>query len=344
MVAPAAAAQPVIDIIGYGADSFVELNSVSTEQIQAVRKDHSVTWVNISCLGDADLVARVGNIFGLHQLAMEDVLNLHQRPKVEEYADHVFVVTQMYRTYADFGTEQVAIFLGKDYVLSFQEQAGDCLEPLRKRIREAKGRVRRAGADYLCYAILDAVVDEYFPVLERYGETLEDLEEQVITQVGGDHTARLHEMKRDLLNIRRAVWPHREMINTLIRDENPLLSDATRMYLRDIYDHTIQLMDIVETYREITSALVDVYISSVSAKLNEIMKVLTIIATIFIPLSFVASLYGMNFDRSVSPWNMPELGWRYGYPLSLLLMGGIVAGLLLYFRRRGWLGGQDRRR
>jgi magnesium transporter len=273
---------------------------------------------------------------------MEDVLNLHQRPKAEEYKDHVFIVTQMYRTYADLGTEQVSIFLGEDFVLSFQEQAGDCLDPLRNRIRAGKGRIRGAGADYLCYAILDAVVDGYFPVLERYGETLEELEEQVITQARGDHISRLHEMKRDLLNTRRAIWPHREMINALIRDENPLFSDSTRMYLRDVYDHTIQLMDIVETYREIASGLVDVYISSVSAKLNEIMKVLTIIATIFIPLSFVASLYGMNFDRSASPWNMPELGWRFGYPLSLLLMGGIAVGLLFYFRRRGWLGGRGR--
>ncbi len=276
-------------------------------------------------------------MFGLHRLALEDVLNTHQRPKAEEFDDHIFFVTRMFRPDTAARTEQLSIFLGKDFVLSFQEEHGDCLEPVRERIRKGRGRVRDKRADYLCYVLLDAVVDDYFPVLERYGEKLEALEDEVITRSEPEQIGQLHDLKRELLTVRRSVWPHREMINAVIRDANPLIAEETQLYLRDVYDHTIQLMDIVETYREIASGLVDVYVSSVSAKLNEIMKVLTIISTIFIPLGFIASLYGMNFDRT-SAWNMPELGWRFGYAFALLLMGGTVAGLLVYFRRKGWLG------
>jgi magnesium transporter len=342
MIAPLRSPTPLIDVIAYGPSAFVEKSDLTLGEIPAMRADHQVTWVNISGLGDAQLIGQIGQMFGLHNLAMEDVLNLHQRPKVEEFENCIFMVTRMIRMDAGVGTEQVSVFLGPDFVVSFQETPGDCLDPLRERIRQGKGRVRESGASYLCYCLLDAVVDEYFPVLEAYGEELEDLEASVVSQTDSRQIGELHAMKRDLLTIRRAIWPHRELINSFIRDENPLVSKVARIHLRDVYDHTVQLMDIVETYREIASGLVDVYMSSVSAKLNEIMKVLTIIATIFIPLGFIASLYGMNFDRSASPWNMPELGWRFGYPLSLLLMGGIAAGLLFYFRRRRWLGGGHR--
>jgi magnesium transporter len=269
---------------------------------------------------------------------MEDVLNLHQRPKVEEFDDHLFLIACMAQAESTTNSNQVAMFLGNGYLLSFQEEAGDSFDLLRNRIRQGKGRVRSQAADYLCYALLDSVVDGYFPVLEEYGELLEVLEDSVITKPESQHIKVLHDMKRQLLGIRRSVWPHREMLNAFIRDENPLVAQDTRIYLRDVYDHTVQLMDIIETYREIASGLVDVYISSVSVKLNEIMKVLTVFATIFMPLGFIASLYGMNFDRSVSPWNMPELGWRFGYLFSLILMGGIAVGLLIYFRSQGWMG------
>jgi magnesium transporter len=342
MIAPVRSPSPQVDVIAYGSSAFIERNDVSPADIQAFRDDFDVAWVNVSGLGNAELIGQIGQMFGLHNLAMEDVLNLHQRPKVEEFDEHIFLVTQIIHKEAGIRTEQLSIFLGSDFVLSFQEEPGDSLGTLRERIHQGKGRVRTLGADYLCYAILDVVVDDYFPVLEDYGEALEALEEEVVSRADSRHITILHDMKRDLLTIRRAVWPHREMVNALIRDENILVTQVTRMHLRDIYDHTVQLIDIVETYREIASGLVDVHISSVSAKLNEIMKVLTIIATIFIPLGFVASLYGMNFDRSASPWNMPELGWRFGYLLSLILMGGIAAGLLFYFRRRGWLGGKQR--
>jgi magnesium transporter len=338
LIAPAGSPYPTIDIIGYGPTEIVELKAATLDDIRCTRAAQPIIWVNITGRGDVELIRSIGDIFGLHLLAMEDLMNLHHRPKVEEYDDHVFLVSQLFAPGPDIVAEQIALFLGKNFVLSFQETPGDCFDPLRERIRNGKGRLRTAKADYLFYTLLDAIVDQYFPVLERYGESLEAIEEKVVTTPDSHQIATLHDMKRGLLTIRRAIWPHREMLNAIIRDENPLVSDETRIYFRDVYDHTINLMDIVETYRDIASGLVDVYISSVSAKLNEIMKVLTIISTIFMPLSFIASVYGMNFDRSASAWNMPELGWGFGYLLSLLLMASIATGLLLYFRLKGWLG------
>ncbi len=336
MIAPSEASPPVINMMAFGHNSVVEKKNITTDSIEPLRGTHTVTWIDVVGLGSAQVIAEIGAVFGLHKLALEDVLNTHQRPKAEEFDDHIFFVTQMFRSGVSARTEQLSIFLGKDFVLSFQEEPGDCLDPVRERIRQGKGRVRDKQADYLCYMLLDAVVDDFFPALEQYGEELELLEDDVIARSKPEQIGQLHDLKRELLTMRRSVWPHREMINAVIRDENPLIAADTRLYLRDVYDHTVQLMDIVETYREIASGLVDVYMSSVSANLNEIMKVLTIIATIFIPLGFIASLYGMNFDRA-SPWNMPELGWRFGYAFSLFLMGMMVVGLLYYFRRKGWL-------
>jgi magnesium transporter len=270
-------------------------------------------------------------------LALEDAINTHQRPKVEEYDDHLFIVALMLDEAGAVETEQVAFFVGAGYVITFQERPGDCFENVRERIRKASGRIRGAGADYTCYALLDAIIDTYFPALERAGDVLEILEDRVIAAPEPGNISELHDMKRRLLLLRRAIWPHREVFNTLLRDEHPLIAPDTRPFLRDCYDHTIQLMDIVETYREMASGLVDVHLSSVSMKLNEVMKVLTVVATVFIPLSFIASVYGMNFDRERSPWNMPELGWHYGYPFSLLLMCASAAGLIWYIWKKGWL-------
>ncbi|MGE0612931.1 MAG: magnesium/cobalt transporter CorA [Hyphomicrobiales bacterium] len=333
------ASPPVVTVVSYGPGGATEHEFTTIEALGRLRGQQPVLWIDVSGLADAGLVAELGKLFGLHALALEDVINTHQRPKAEEFADHVFVVARMVHDEDRTDTEQFACFLGKDYLLTFQERHGDCFGPVRERIRSTRGRVCSMGPDYLCYALLDAMIDSYFPVLERHGEELERLEDVVVESPNPDNIRELHDLKRALLLLRRAIWPHREMINALIRDENPLLTAQTRVFLRDCYDHTVQLMDIVETYREIASGLVDVYISSVSARLNEIMKVLTIIATIFIPLGFVASLYGMNFDAGVSPWNMPELRWYFGYPFALLLMLLIAGGLLVYFWRKGWIGG-----
>jgi magnesium transporter len=302
-----------------------------------MRSKFTTVWIDIVQFGDSELISQIGKTFGLHKLALEDAVNTHQRPKVEEYDDYLFVVALMLEANDAVNTAQVAFFIGAGYVITFQERPGDCFENVRDRIRKGTGRIRTEGSDYTAYALLDAIVDGYFPVLERMGDRLEALEDRVIGAPEPGNITELHEMKRELLLLRRAIWPHREVFNTLIRNEHPLIAKETQPFLRDCYDHTVQLMDIVETYREMASGLVDVHISSVSMKLNEVMKVLTIVATIFIPLSFIASVYGMNFDRAVSPWNMPELGWYLGYPFALLLMCASAVGLLWYIWKRGWL-------
>jgi magnesium transporter len=234
------------------------------------------------------------------------------------------------------------VFLGEGFVLSIQERPGDCLDPVRARAMSSTSRLRNHGADYLAYAIIDAVVDGFFPVLEQLGEEIEQLEDSIVTDPRPEFVEELHAIKRRLLGLRRAVWPLRELLGTLTRAEHKLLESDTQLYLRDCYDHSVQLMDLLETYRETASSLMDVYMSSVSTKLNETMKVLTIIATLFIPLSFIASLYGMNFDGGVSPWNMPELKWRFGYPLALGLMAACAITMLAYFWRNGWIGNWKR--
>jgi len=342
LVADPAARRPDVYVIRYGPDEIAEQPVDSIAALRERMGSAPVTWVDVRGLGDLGLIQEIGNLFNLHSLALEDVVNVHQRPKAEEYEDHLFIVTRMHVEERPPESEQISLFLGKNYVLTFQERAGDCFEPVRERIRKRRGRIRASGADYLAYALLDAVIDAYFPVLERFGETVEVLEELVTSRPGENLVSEIHKVKRDLLASRRAVWPMREMINQLIRDETPLVTDHTRIFLRDCYDHTVQLMDMIETYREIASSLVDIHLSSLSKRMNEIMKVLTIIATIFIPLGFIAGVYGMNFDPEASPWNMPELGWYLGYPFALGLMGLVAAGLVFYFWREGWIGRHSR--
>lgn len=337
LISPAEALQPTFDVLTYTPHSHTEHTNVGIESVGELCEREGVTWINVTGLADTEALEQVGEILGLHRLALEDVFNVHQRPKVEEFDDHLFIVIRMIRGPGSAETEQVSLFLGSDYVLSIQEKSGDCFEPVRQRIRKGKGLVRNRGADYLCYALIDAVVDAYFPVLEAFGEDLEELEDSIVNEAEPSLVGELHDIKRNFLALRRSIWPQREMLSTLVRDEHSLMSHDTRLYLRDCYDHSIQLMDILETYREVASGLMDVYISSTSAKLNAIMKVLTIIATVFMPLSFIASLYGMNFDRTVSAWNMPELGWRLGYPIALGLMTLCALGLVGYFWRKGWL-------
>lgn len=329
---------PAVRAIAYGPDDIVEHEIGDIDEIEPMIGRAPVTWVNVDGLGDVEIIRRIGAIFELHHLALEDVVNVHQRPKVEEYGEHLFIVLRMAQLNGHVGTEQVSIFLGDGYVLTFQERPGDCFEPVRDRLRRHRGRIREGGADYLAYALIDAVIDAYFPVLETYGEAIEDLEDELAEQVDSSIAARVHAVKRDLLTLRRAIWPLREMVNALLRDRSPRITEATAVYLRDCYDHAIQLLDIVETYRDIASGLIDLYLSALSNRLNEVMKVLTIIATIFIPLSFVAGVYGMNFAPRASPYNMPELEWYYGYPFALGLMAAVAAGLVYYFYRKGWIG------
>jgi magnesium transporter len=265
------------------------------------------------------------------------VTDVHQRAKVESFEGYIYIVARIIQPGDELETEQLSLFFGKNFVLTFQEYAGDHFDPVRKRLRENKGRVR-SSPDYLGYALLDAAIDAYFPLLEQYGERLEDLEDEIVVRPSRALIGRIHSVKKDFLTIRRAVWPLREALTVLYREPTPLVAEDTRLYLRDCYDHAVQLIDLLENYREIASSFTDAYLSSLGMKTNEVMKVLTIIATIFIPLSFIAGLYGMNFQTDRSPYNMPELAWRYGYPFALLLMTLTAGGLLLFFWRRGWLG------
>jgi len=326
---------PRIHAIRYSAESVEEQDLDSAAACAAFTASEGVTWIDVQGLSDLELLKTLGESFGLHPLALEDVVSLGQRPKVDDYDTNIFVITRMPEAGEPITTDQTSLFFGKNFLLSFQEHYGDCLGPVRERIRKGKGLMRRAGPDYLAYAIIDAIIDGYFPILEAHGEKLEALEDEVVERPTRRTLQKIHDAKRDLLTLRRAVWPMRDAVNTLMRDESGLVSSQTRLYLRDCYDHSVQILDMVETYRELAAGLMDIYLSSLSQRLNEVMKVLTIIATIFIPLTFIVGVYGMNFEF------MPELQWRLGYPFIMGLMGILALLMVWYFQRKGWLGSED---
>ena len=295
----------------------------------------SVSWVDVQGLGNTNILQRIGKVFELHPLVLEDVVNVPERPKIEDYEDQLVIISRMVMPTeaADgFHSEQVSFVLGKNYLLTVQEEPTlDCFDPVRLRIRNNKGIIRKQGADYLAYALLDAIIDGFFPVLEDYGERIEDLEEEVIVNPTRKTLRKIYRIRRELLQLRRAIWPQRSAINALIRDSNELIGEEVRIYLRDCYDHAVQVMDMVETYRELASGLMDVYLSAVSNRMNEIMKLLTVFSWIFLPLTFIAGLYGMNFEY------MPGLKTPWGFWLCVAAMVAIAVGLLVFFRRSGWL-------
>jgi magnesium transporter len=338
LIADPNAPKPSVRIMAYGPEGVFEGNVVDVRSIVPLMREWPVAWVRVVGLGDVSLIARLGEIFNLHRLALEDVVNVHQRAKIEQYKGHCYIVARVVRDEESYASEQVSIFLGRNFVLTFQERPGDFLEPVVQRIRESIGRVRTAGTDHLAYALIDAVVDCYFPVLERFGESLEALEEAVVFHPRRQVIEKIHEMRFGLLTLRRAVWPMREMLAVLYRDPIPLIDDEERVYLRDCYDHTVQIIDLLENYRDVASSLMEVYLTSISNRTNEIMKVLTIFTAVFIPLTLITGIYGMNFNTERSLWNMPELDWEWGYPFALALMATVAAALLFYFRKRGWLG------
>ncbi|HPM24313.1 MAG TPA: magnesium/cobalt transporter CorA [Phycisphaerae bacterium] len=330
-----------IHVMAYGAEGYEEKPLTSLADLPKLLEKWPVTWVNVDGVGDAALVSELGRLFQLHRLALEDVLHVHQRAKAESYGSYYFIVARMPVPQHPWQTEQISFFFGEKFVLTFQERpGGDCLDAVRIRIRTGWGRSRAARPDYLVYALLDSIVDHFFPLIEECGEQLDDLEGDVSGGPVPDIMARIHHIKRHLLTVRRIIWPLRDAVNTLLRDATPLISDDTRLYLRDVHDHTIQILDLVESYRDISSGITEIYLSSVSQRTNEIVKVLTIISTIFIPLTFLAGLYGMNFNYQASPWNMPELHSYWGYPVLLAVMIATAGAMLLLFRRRGWLGGE----
>ncbi len=332
-----------IFLIDYCAEHVIEKELGSIDEVISYLEDDrpSITWIDVRGLGDRHTLERMGEIFRVHPLALEDVVNVPQRPHSDLYPDQQVVIARMAHLTESGAVEmeQLGLLFGEGYVLTVQEEAShDCLENVRERIRHGKGTIRRAPADYLVYALLDAVIDGFYPVLETLGERLEDLEIEAASAPRGA-SRKIHAIKRNLLDVRRAVWPQRDLVNGLLRDESPHVSKETRIYLRDTYDHVVQVMDMIETFREIASGLMDLYLSGVSNRMNEIMKVLTIISTIFLPLTFIAGVYGMNFDPEVSPYDMPELKWRYGYPFALGLMLLSVIVLLWFYKRKGWIGG-----
>lgn len=343
---PRADAQPPrLAYMRYGPGlPLAESRSTDLATLRELAAGPGVLWLDIEGLGDSAVLEAVGALFGLHPLALADVVNVPQRPKAEVYGEQVFIVARMPAAALPLDSEQVSLFLGSNFVITFGEKEGDVFGPVRQRIREGRPALVEGGADYLAYSLIDAIVDAYFPLLESYGEVLEDLEEEILLRPRQELVPRLHHLKRDLLNLRRFVWPLRELLAALHRDDLPGIKPVTRVYLRDCHDHAVQLMELVESYRDMAASLMDLYLSSVSNRLNEVMKVLTIIATVFMPLSFIAGVYGMNFDTR-SPWNMPELGWRLGYLFALGLMAAVAIGMLVYFWRKGWFtGGDDSRR
>jgi magnesium transporter len=295
--------------------------------------DETVTWVNIGGVHNVEVLEAFGRQFSLHPLLLEDIANTDQRPKLDDYETYVFLVMKMLTTTdpGDIQVEQVSFVLGRNFVLSFQENGTDVFQPVRERLRGGKGRLRQNGSDYLLYALVDAIVDQYFAVLELLGERIETLQERVMADPRPDTLKDIHALKRQLLFVRRAVWPLREATNSLSRTECLFLHEPTKVFFRDVYDHVVQIVDTIETLREMVSASLDIYLSSVSYRLNAVMRVLTVITTIFMPLSFIAGIYGMNFEY------MPELKWDWGYPVVLGLMGVVAAAMLVGFRQRNWL-------
>ncbi|MFW9916123.1 MAG: magnesium/cobalt transporter CorA [Candidatus Thorarchaeota archaeon] len=323
-----------IQIIAYDEKNFMEKEVASIEDCLPFKGRPTVTWINIDGLHDAQVIEKIEKPFGIHPLTLEDIMNIGQRPKLEAFEDHLFIVLRMLsfdKESRKIRSEQVSLILGPDFVFSFQETDWDLFNPIRDRIRTSQGRLRRLGGDYLAYSLMDIIVDQYFLILESFGDVVEEIEEELMDNPSPNTLQEIRGLKRDLINLRRSVWPLREVVAGLERSESSLIDEKTSVYFRDVYDHTIQVIETVETFRDMVSGMLDMYLSSVSNKMNEIMKVLTIIATIFIPLTFITGLYGMNFEY------MPELEWQLGYPMVWLVMIAITVVMAAYFRRKGWL-------
>ena len=326
--------KPRIRIIDYNEEQVEEKEAKTIEECFPFKDKPTVTWINIDGIHQVDIIEKLGSYFGLHPLLMEDILNTEQRPKMEDFGDYIFFVLKMLYlgdNKEEMEAEQVSLILGSNFVISFQEREGDVFAPVRDRIRKHKGRIRKAGSDYLAYALLDAIVDNYFLILENVGEKIEDTEQRLAIKPDPETLMSIRELKKEMIFLRKSIWPLREVINGLDRSESPLIHESTNAYLRDVYDHTIQIIDTVESFRDMISGMLDIYLSSLSNKMNEVMKVLTIFASIFIPLTFIAGLYGMNFRF------MPELEWQWGYFAVLFVMVLAGGSMLLYFRRKKWL-------
>ena len=328
-----ASPKPVIHAMGYGPDACKDLPNTNVAAASALVGTLPVVWINVEGLGDVEVIRDLGTRFDMHRLAIEDAVTTHQRSKIDQYPNGVFLVIRApAQSDIGFDSEQISFFIGKRFLLTFQEgHPGDCFAGVRDRITRQIGRIRNSGPDYLAYALIDAIVDAYFPALEGLGERVDMLEQRALTAPTPETTAEIRILRRDLLSARRAIWPLREAIHSLIRDYGSFLDAETMLHVRDCYDHCVELLDLVEMYRDLATGLMDIHLSSLNNRLNEVMRVLTIVSTIFIPMSFIASVYGMNFKH------MPETEWQYGYFYSLGLMAVVGFGLLGWFWKRGWM-------
>jgi len=323
-----------ISLMDYDEKQFQEKPIEDAEEAFPLKDEPTVTWINISGIPEVDLMEKIGKHFEIHSLTLEDILNTAQRPKMEDFDHYVYLVMKMLcldKEQDAVHSEQVSLVLGPNFLISFQEQPGDVFDSIRERIRKSKGRIRKTGCDYLTYALMDSLVDKYFVILEHFGEKMEVLEEDLLDNPTREILESIHNMKREMIFLRKRVWPLREVIGSLTRGGSSLVRESTAVYLRDVYDHTIQVIDTIESFRDVLAGMLDIYLSTVSNKMNEVMKVLTIIATIFIPLTFLAGIYGMNFKY------MPELEWRWGYFAVWSVMIAIFVMLLFYFRRKKWI-------
>lgn len=323
-----------ITIVDYNEEQFQEKEVKTVKECCPYKEKPTITWINIDGVHEVKIIEELGKIYNFHPLILEDIVDTDQRPKIKDFGDYIFIILKMHyydKENNEIKIEQVSLIFGKNYVISFQEREGDVFDAIRERIRNNIGRIRKLGADYLVYSLIDAIIDNYFTILEKLGEETEDLEAKVIKDPVPANLQIIYKLKSELIFLRKSVWPLREVISILEKGESVLIDKSTNIYLRDIYGHTIQVMDTVETLRDVISGTLDVYLSSVSNKMNEIMKVLTIIATIFIPLTFIAGVYGMNFQY------MPELKWVWAYPLilSVMLIIGIV--MVIFFKKRKWM-------
>lgn len=319
-----------IHVIDYDRDHMEEKEVESPSDCEGYKTSQSITWIDVKGLHRVEIIQDFGERFGLHPLVLEDILNTGQRPKTEEFEGYLLVICKMLsygHESGEVGIEQVSIILAPSFVITFQEKEGDVFEPVRDRIRKGRGRIRKMGEDYLLYALLDAVIDNYFVLLDKIGTSLEDLEEDIMEDPRPDILDRTHVLKRELILMRRSIWPMREALSNLQREESSLMTEHTGLFLRDAYEHTIQVIETVEAFNDMASGLMDYHMSVVNNRMNEVMKVLTVVATIFIPLTFIAGVYGMNFEH------MPELSWAWAYPAALGVMGGLAGGMILWFKR-----------
>lgn len=329
-----------ITLIYYNEQKITLINDANLQNVTAQKNKDFITWINISGLNDVNIISQIGKFYGLHPLIIEDILNTEQRPKLDVFENYLFIILRIH-SYDEktntLNSDQISLILGHDFVITIQEKPSTVFNPIKDRLQNPQSLIRKKASDYLAHALLDASVDTYYQILETLGDVIEKVEEQTIANPTTEIVKQIHALKRNMIFLRKSVWPLREIISGLYHKVSSLIKDSTMLYLKDVYDHTVQVIDTVETYRDLLSGMMDIYVSSVNNKLNEVMKVLTIFATIFIPLTFVCSLYGMNFDTTASAFNMPELHWRYGYIFVLSIMLAMVIAMLAFFKRKKWM-------